>query len=543
MSGLTIMYGDIASGAKEALTPSSPDSAWFVDILQLQRNRAIGNYSNPCELNQTILDKSQQYIPTYPQLREMGFWSGRFCNIYGDYATPVLIEFYSPEFSFTAPGLSFTFDPDVGCYPREMVVEWYKDETLLSSVTVTPDRAAQYFVENLVFNFNKVVLRVKSLNMPLCAFKLRAIDYGIGRLFASDDIVSAKLIREISPISESVFINTLDFSLRSSAEFMFQRKQSLEVRYNDELLGVYFVDASNRRGKELWDVSAEDYKGLLDRITVPGDMYADYSAAWLLSTIFTAAGVPYEIHISLIDKTISGHLPKCTAREAVAQICFAISAVVDTSNSDKIRVFPLPAVANKLYKLNEILDHQHIKEESKVTEIQLTEHSYSPAAETVEVYKATASDVGKKIFIEFSEPLWGLSITGGTIAARSANHAEITVASASCVLTGKKHEHVTRVISVRNPDASSADAPNIIEPIKSGLVNSNNAADLAQKVYDYYSKVRTTSSKLLIAGECVGDKIGFETEYMGVQTGRIESMRYTITGGSLVAEVDIRNDY
>ena len=58
-NGVKIKYGDVAPGCKgkENFVPSA-EKAPFVDLTQLnQYNLRVGNYANPCELYQTILDE------------------------------------------------------------------------------------------------------------------------------------------------------------------------------------------------------------------------------------------------------------------------------------------------------------------------------------------------------------------------------------------------------------------------------------------------------------------------------------------------------
>ena len=72
-TGVKIKYGDVAPEAKENFIPSAADKADFVDLAQLnQYNLRVGNYANPCELYQTILDGSQEAFPNSPEEKNMG---------------------------------------------------------------------------------------------------------------------------------------------------------------------------------------------------------------------------------------------------------------------------------------------------------------------------------------------------------------------------------------------------------------------------------------------------------------------------------------
>ena len=80
---------------------------------------------------------------------------------------------------------------------------------------------------------------------------------------------------------------------------------------------------------------------MLDSIPYYGGIYTNKNAVKLLTDIFTVAKVPYNIDDVFADEVVTGYIPFTTCRDALMQVAFAIQAVVDTSNSEVVKVFAL----------------------------------------------------------------------------------------------------------------------------------------------------------------------------------------------------------
>ena len=71
-------------------------------------------------------------------------------------------------------------------------------------------------------------------------------------------------------------------------------------------------------------------------------------------------------------------------------------------------------------------------------------------------------------------------------------------------------------------------------------MNRANADELATAAYNYYSARREISEKILTGNLKAGDKVTQEYDYMDDVTGRIVSMKHTVSGTAQVAEVIIK---
>lgn len=581
--GVAIQYGDVAPEAKENFVPTASEKE-FNTLAQLQQyNLDFPNYANPCELYQTVLDGTATAFPSVPEQANLGLWSEQISNEDGTFTKPIVLELKS-EGQYSSQGLTLTFDTYNGIYATRVGIKWLRitDEgiTTLDEKEYNPDNAF-YFCRNQVENYNKVVITFYSLNMPKNRLKLRVIDYGYGTFFYGDELRGVKLIQEIDPISTQISINTADFTLdsKSDMEYSFQAKQPLSVYFNGELKATTFVKKSTRNAKRLWNIQSEDYIGLLDSIPYYGGIYTDKNAVELLTDIFTVAKVPYSIDDVFADAVVTGYIPFTTCRDALMQVAFAIQAVVDTSNSEVVKVFALEEDVKQTIPLNRIMQGQNFTDDETVTSVEVAVHSYKPITETVDVYDANESGTGQNIFVKFSEPLHDLSITNGSFAVdekgnelKHTNYAVIN-ANANCILQGQQYEHTTQTRRKNNLVVLASDIEKIVAIDNATLVSQYNIDNVLNKCYNWLIKTNQTNLKIVEGkhvqygdyvkygenkygtfkygekypnivtydkGVNVGENIKAQTEYLGVVGGRLIKQSFNLNGNIIVKEAVLK---
>lgn len=539
--GILVKYSDVALGAKEAFVPTATSLQPFSSLDQLSQNGLIfPSYSTIGELNQTSLsmDITQTPLPATMGDNHIGIWSSELSGLDGTFTNAPVLTMTATGELFTSTGITLTFDEENNLFASELTIQWYNGSTLLDEVTFYPD-APLYFCENSVETYDKVVITFIKMNMPYSYLKLHAIDYGIIRVFENDEIQNSQIVNEINLISENLSINTFSVDLvpEEDVDFIFQKKQPIEVFCNGQLQGIFFVDKSQRVSKKVYNVQTVDYIGLLDKVTFMGGIYSGYSAGTLIDDIFSGLNIPYQLDEDLASQTITGYLPIMTCREALMQVAFALGAVVDTSKSEFVEIFVLPDETTATFDETNIVMGEQLEETDKLTELQLTEHTYTQTNETVTLYE---SGIGDNIVVQFSEPMYGLSLNYGTIVSSGTNYAIINATRSNSTLTGKKYNHTQKIISVKNPLITASDLQNIVAIDNATLINSSNSATIAQKCYDYFVKNQTVTVKLLAEDVKVGDQIFTELDYLGDRTSHIESMTYNLNGNKIIAEVVLR---
>ncbi len=533
---LKVSYADVAVGAKENFAPSAEGQA-SISTPTLLQGVQTPMYANPCEIYSVLLDGSLEVPPDDPKYALVSDSLSSATD--GSFETPLVLALTATG-QYTSQGITLVFDEPSNRYATALSIKWYRGDTLLSEKSYTPD-SPNYFCANKVENYNKLIISFTAMNMPRNRLYLTDILYGTVRNFGRDEIENFSLLQEVEPVSETVSINTVNFTLKkqSDVDFIFQEKQPVYTYFDDTLVQTTFITHYERNSDKTYDIESEDYISILDDSPFDGGMYSEKNAADLIGEMLTPLKVEYEIADSLKTATLTGYLAISSCREALNQIAFALGAVVDTSYSDKVKLYKLSdTVAGTLNSTN-TFSGQSTTFRDKLTELRLTAYSYVTGSTDYTAYKAADSGTGTNITVTFPEPLHSLSITNGTIVSQGVNQAVIT-ANANCVLTGKKYDKTQTVVTKRNPLVLAGDKENVVELKDFTLVNRTNADALATAAYNYYSARREISEKILVGDLTVGDKVTQEYDYMDDVTGRIVSMKYNVSGTAKVAEVTIK---
>ena len=579
-NGVAINYGDVAPEAKENFSYETTNVKYnTLDNLK-KYNMQLYNYATPCEYCQTILDGTAVPLPENPEDANIGFWSDSLSvsvpEANGIFSKSVTIYLDSDK-QYSSQGFTFTFDKFNNIYPTSLTIQWSRvtdDEmTIIHTETFTPD-SAFYFCRYKAKNFNSVAITFNSLNMPSNRLKVESIDFGYGTIFFGDELRNASVSQSINPISTDISINTCSFSLdsKSDMEYSFQKKQPISIYFNDKLRATVFVKQSTRKGKFLWDVSCEDYFGIMDDTIYKGGIYKDKKAGELLEDIFDTCEVPNSISDSVYNMTVTGYIPYTTCRAALMQVCFACQCVANTSESSVVNIGFLNDEVTQTIPLSRIMQGQNFSDSDTVTRVELTFHTYRKSNEQEDLYTAESSETRENILVKFSEPHYNLSINGGTITESGVNYAVIT-ANEGCVLKGYKYEHDTQIKTKTNDVVLDSDLENVTSITDATLVSSANVDSVINKCYNWIVNTSSTSAKI-VEGKNVeygkkikygrskygrfkyggyapnkvtydkvvntGDKITLNTEYMGDYTGVVISQKYSLTGNIIVKEAVVK---
>ena len=362
------------------------------------------------------------------------------------------------------------------------------------------------------------------------------IDYGIYRDFLDDELLERNCLQEINAISESISINTLNFTVRtkSSIPFDLQKKQKLSLYFNGELLGVFYLKNGARKNKTDYHMDAHDAVGVLDGSEFEGGVYTGQTVSEVLEQIFEGEDFKYLLDETLADIPLIGYIPYTSKRNALVYICFAIGAIADTSNYDGVIIYPQQTELSAEFSHDEVFSGVTLEHSDIVTGIRLTVHSYQKSEDTQELYNDSLDGTAEIIF---SEPYYDLSITGGKIVKSGDNYAYISGTGENVTLTGKKYSHFTSSILKENPDIVFN--KHIQEVTDATLVHNGNAQQVLDRVYAYYQRAENVSGEVLVGDKKLGQKIKIDTDYDGYRTGIIESYNYSFSPNEIKAEVKI----
>ena len=417
--------------------------------------------------------------------------SGADCT----FATPPSLTI-SFDSNYTTLGISFRFATNSVDYTSSLTLAWYQGATLLDQKTFYPD-GPSFFCENTVTAFSKIVVTINATNLPGRYARMEQILFGVVREFGVGEIGNVDILQETDLISAELSINTMDWKLQSKTDvdYIFQLKQPISVYNGSNLLGVFYVDDQVKRtDTKIYEIPCCDAIGVLDGGTFSATMYAGKNAVTALTEIVNGA-FELDIDSSFSSATLTGYIPDCSRRAAFQQVVFALGAVVSTAGSGKIKVFPVPSTLSEI-PTSRVYEKGSVTQDAIVTAVVVTYHTYTAGS------GSSGDDV-------------------------------ITVG-------GTKYVHTTGTVTITNPNVTASDKPNVKTVEEATLVNASNASAVANRIYNYYNRRKTTSSKIMVSTEEPADHISIPTTF-GTLDGNIESMKIKLSN-TTAASVEILED-
>nr|DAR41433.1 MAG TPA: tail protein [Caudoviricetes sp.] len=376
-------------------------------------------------------------------------------------------------------GIMLLFDTAGNEWCSEVSIQWVQGGTVKATKTFYPDQST-YFCGNAVTAYDGVQITLKKTNLPYHYAKLERILFGIWRYFDAEEFRNASIVTETDLLSARLAASTFRWTLdsKSDAEYMFQLKQPMEVRSDGDLVGVYYIDSSSRRGARLYDIECKDALGVLGDSQFSGGVYSGKSAkaivAEILGNIF---GVEYS---GVTDTTLTGIIAPCTRKEAMQQVLFAWGVCAATDGTDKIRIFAAASTPAEIDP-NRVYSGAAVRTASAVTEVRVTAHTYTEDS-------------------------------SGTIS-----------------VGGKQYKDTTQVYSIKNPNVTATDKENVVEVTGATLVSPAIGQAVARRVYHYYARRNTFNGKIVLAGERLGDCMKLPNPWGETNTGNIIRMEITLS--------------
>jgi hypothetical protein len=170
--------------------------------------------------------------------------------------------------------------------------------------------------------------------------------------FVGTDFISAKLVEEFSPLSITLPVSALEFSIFSDdvafsiinptgdfEQFATQQPVSLYeiVDGTQVFLGQFYLEDWSNKSENVKNFTCVDILGVLDKYEYMGGIWLTaVTVADLVADVLDAIGVVYDIDPDLAIVELTGWLPIMTVREALQQIAFAAGAYVLSPRQNSI---------------------------------------------------------------------------------------------------------------------------------------------------------------------------------------------------------------
>lgn len=225
--------------------------------------------------------------------------------------------------------------------------------------------------------------------------------------FEGEEVVSAKVIEEVHPISIQVPIGKLEFQVVSYddnfsmfsggyVDLLADRPPITAyevVDGEDVLLGKYFLDDWENISEYEYKFEAMDIMGVLDKTPYEGAFYSALtSVETILEAVLGGLDLTYDLDSYIGAKTLKGWIPPGSYRSAIQQICFACGAVAVVARESDIQI--VRGNVSDFYAIFDDVDNKY-----------MTLPVYSPVGNscTVEILvKLTAVEAGYVRIAEFT---------------------------------------------------------------------------------------------------------------------------------------------
>jgi len=544
-----IEYGAMDITAKTDSQLTATDIQSFSTANNVKLDPTETKYAT-LEHNYFALDGSFTNMPA--NIGNVGYWSATKTGANKEFTTPPTLTINFTK-NHSSVGLTMTFSQYSYC--TELKIAYYdSSNNLLSEKTFTPDNY-EYFCEDIVANYRKIIITFYKTNEARRYLKLYRIQYGTTIVFEGDNLISANLVEELDPLGDELSINTLDFvSFATDEKFNILNPQGIFVAFqktqilkaykaaNDALLdmGTFYLESWENKSKKSMEIRGIDAIGIMDKIEFNGGIYSGTSAVTLIESIFAKANIVAYTIEDITSETITGYIPICTCREALQQVLFVLGAVADCSRSDAIKIYKLAETEepNEIQASQILQNTNEIKQAEIVTGVSVTTHSYKLKREQETIYE---EDLAAGTYrVKFSQPASNLAITGGSITESGTNYAVINVTGSSSssskyygnktvTITGNTYDDLTNTLTIT--DGESHDIENILTISDCTLINGTNANAIATRVLNHYQGSYRDNMSIILDDEKVGDNVIAEKSETNQLNGFITKLDIDMTGG------------
>ncbi|MEG2097329.1 MAG: hypothetical protein RRY65_04105, partial [Pseudoflavonifractor sp.] len=264
------------------------------------------------------LNGSKVWMPDNPSANTWGWWSTELSRENKTFAnSPTLTVTFTENHS--SAGITFGF---YATLPGVINIKWYDLQGgLLANENFIPD-SMEYFCDKQVEDYGKVIITIPSMQYAHRFLRVTSILFGVLEVIGAKRVTSAKLTEEISPVTLTVPVNTLDLSFFTpngrfalldpqGAYKLFQWKQEIAAYKMVDgarvSLGSYYLQTATGTVDAVTQLSCVDIIGILDTLEYKGGIYSAMPLATLLGAILTPEGIAFEIDPAFDGMTLSGY--------------------------------------------------------------------------------------------------------------------------------------------------------------------------------------------------------------------------------------------
>lgn len=475
------------------------------------------------ERNLWVLDGSREILPT-SNYGESGFVGNVICDSSRSFSkSPIFSLNFSRVFTDLITGLSFVWSDTFDEYATDFIVTCYNNSNVVATTRVSGNTKAKMTVYLDIVNYNKITIEVLKWSLPYRRARITEIQLGADLIFDKSDIISYSHSQEVDPISATLPLSKISFSLNnvdesfnpynqnSLTKYLMER-QEIKVKYGYKLDdGIEWIDSGTFYLSE-WDApqngltadfTARDLLEFMSN-TYRWGVYSPNGASLysLAESVLVDAKLPLDesgdvkwvIDEKLKNIYTTAPLPMDTHANCLQMIANAGECIIYQDRSGILHIEEM-STTDTDYNINQF--NSYSKSEIYLTKplekVDVKCYSYTPAENSTKLFGGTINVSGTRdVEISYSEIATEVSatVTNGTLnsAKYYANTCVLNITGSGdviIVLRGKPLESSS--VSVVAESGGTGETVSVDNP----LIASHDRAVAVGNCVESYMKNRT----------------------------------------------------
>lgn len=539
VDGVKINYGIIDQTIEnDTITDASSENSEFSDVQNTIGVSATKTKIAYLEKDYFVLDGSHVF-PETGNTYNVGWESESLSDASGNINEYIEYVFSNTHDSY---GVQIRFPDD--CPADTFTLAYYKDDTLVGTVTVTGNTSTTYSNYDVRLEWNKVRLTFSKVN-PQQRARLWQIVFGINDIYDEDTLISVSASGAIDLAGDYDDCGEFSFQFYNEGRFDIRTINDLPIGLQEGLKVTVYVKP---RGSDTYVVYGNYYSeqtvveenGMIITVSGYDELYRlndttfrkgivypnGRSLAEWAQEVAEDAGIDIEIDSAFNTIMSAGYITEVPHREALRLIAEAGCGILIVGSDGKIRLKKhTPKDAGELNEDDIVEGSYNVESREKYLGVNVIKYSYSAAKEEQEL--GYLEEVGlttepQEIEITYSQfPAIVSTVQVFVDTTSSAQISDLKVYSDRCVfnITGTDGDSsfVTVTGTPYNNATTSVTRGSTIKNIKKIENNYLITGDIADDVADYqYSRVvnkynhslEDVSEKIF----AVGDKVGVKTD-------------------------------
>ena len=569
-TGARISFGVYDETAKpDASVSLSGAMGWADGTTMVDESSAAVNYMTG-EPGRSLLDGSFRLFPNAPNPQNMlSVWSGALSGEDGALSPPLIVTIAFTQLH-SSVGITLHGDPTADI--ADATVKWYgTDGGLLATAETTANTEADFFVDEKVDGYQKVVLTVTATAEPRRYARLTEVDFGQLMVFGDADLVSASFVEETDLSGASLPDAELNFTvLNRDQRFNILNPDGIYAYLRENMrltveaiqdgtpypAGTYYLSKWASSSGSTAKMSAIGEAGVLAKQSVPIDLFVDESLQDGTER-FIGADAPVHIDAALKAAQLQGTVKAGDKREVFSQMVMAAGGIGVPDRTGGLRVREIGSGGDVL-TVSDVLGTPAAEQREQITQLEIDYYRYTVGQNEIGFFVSQGVAVGpdwQYIRMDYREELkenthvlTDVGIDGvmspAVIEQRSALYgvnmayvelrADLVEGPLAVTLSGKPLGAVkdTRYTALSELPGTTMSIAEI------GLINENNIDAVQDRLTAHADRRLTLTFRAVFRpGWQCGDRITLPTG-KGTVTGHIQSIDVDLTGGH-IAKVEV----